>query len=49
MKLKHLTLIFIGVFISLFSSRAYGQTPEIEEEIVVVDFVPEGKTYYYSP
>ena len=49
MKLKHLTLIFAGVFLSLFSSKVYAQAPEIEEEIVVVDFVPEGKTYYYSP
>ena len=49
MKLKHLTLISIGVISSLFVSEVYAQTPEIEEEIVVVDFVPEGKTYYYSP
>ncbi|MBR5324298.1 MAG: OmpA family protein [Muribaculaceae bacterium] len=49
MKLKHLTLIFAGVFLSLLSSKVYAQAPEIEEEIVVVDFVPEGKTYYYSP
>ena len=49
MKLKHLTLISIGVLFSLFVDRVYAQTPEIEEEIVVVDFVPEGKTYYYSP
>ena len=49
MKLKHLTLISIGVFISLFGANVYAQAPEIEEEIVVVDFVPEGKTYYYSP
>ena len=49
MKLKHLNLIFAGVFLSLFSSKVYAQAPEIEEEIVVVDFVPEGKTYYYSP
>lgn len=49
MKLKHLTLISIGVISLLFVSEVYAQTPEIEEEIVVVDFVPEGKTYYYSP
>lgn len=49
MKLKHLTLISIGVISLLFVSEVYAQTPGIEEEIVVVDFVPEGKTYYYSP
>ncbi len=49
MKLKHLTFIFIGLFLSLFSSKLYAQTPDIEEEIVVVDFVPVGRTYYYSP
>ena len=49
MKLKHLTFIFIGLFLSLFSSKLYAQTPDIEEEIVVVDFVPVGRTYYYTP
>ena len=49
MKLKHLTLIFAGALLSLFCGKAYAQAPEIEEEIVVVDFIPEGKTYYYSP
>lgn len=49
MKLKHLTLISIGVLLSLFTSNVYAQTPEIEEEIVVVDFLPAGRTYYYSP
>ncbi len=49
MKLKHLTLIFAGALLSLFSGKAYAQAPEIEEEIVVVDFIPEGKNYYYSP
>ena len=49
MQLKHLTLIFAGALLSLFSGKAYAQAPEIEEEIVVVDFIPEGKSYYYSP
>lgn len=50
MKLKHLTLILAGVLITLFTNNVYAQeTPEVEEEIVIVDFIPEGRTYYYSP
>ncbi len=49
MKLKHLTFIVIGLFLSLFSNRVYANSSQDEEEIVVVDFVPAGRTYYYSP
>lgn len=50
MNSKHLTLIILGVLLSFTSgSKLYAQEPEVTEEIVVVDFVPAGRTYYYSP
>ena len=48
MKLKHLTFALIAVVCAI--SVPYNSNAQaVEEEIVVMDFVPAGKTYYYSP